>query len=164
MLVTVEPQMLRAWTCCKPPGDRLLTDYVVHELPFSNIANGISQRATQVLRWINLVSGQFFKENSTLFRRDQRADQMLLENLRFSSEGAMLGYLLTGTTENVFRNLEAKIPCILAAHPEFPNRPCKMSDHPRPVDIGKPYPTHFRCHHLILEFSGFARRKRRKSD
>jgi hypothetical protein len=80
----------------------------------------------------------------------------------FSSEGAMLGYLLAGTTENVFRNLEAKIPCVLAAHPEFPNRPCKISDHPRHVDAGKPYPTRFRCHHLILEFSGLTRRSRRR--
>ena len=83
MLVTVEPQMLRAWTCCEPPSDRLLTDYVVHEISSSDLASGISQRAAQVLHWINLVSGQFFKENSTRFRRDQRADQMLLENLSF---------------------------------------------------------------------------------
>ena len=80
----------------------------------------------------------------------------------FSSEGAMLGYLLAGTVENVFRNLEAKIPCVLAAHPEFPSRPCKISDHSRHVDIGKLYPTRFRCHHLILEFSGFARRRSRR--
>lgn len=80
----------------------------------------------------------------------------------FSREGAMLGYLLSGTTESVFRNLEAKVPCALAAHPDFPNRPCKMSDHTRHVEAGKPYPSQFRCYHLILEFSGFARRTRRR--
>ncbi len=80
----------------------------------------------------------------------------------FSSEGAMLGYLLSGTTDGVFRNLEAKIPCSLRAHPNFPNRPCKMSEHIRYVETGKPYPVHFRCYHLILEFSGFSRPKRKK--
>jgi hypothetical protein len=75
----------------------------------------------------------------------------------FSSEGAMLGYLLAGTVESVFNNLEAKIPCVLVAHPEFPNRPCKISDHTRRVEVGKPYPAFFRCHHLIMEFSGLTR-------
>ncbi len=86
MLVTIEPHLLRAWTCCEPPSDRLLPDYVVHELSFSDSATGISQRAAQALHWVNLVSGQFFKENSSRFRRDQRADQMLLENLSFVRE------------------------------------------------------------------------------
>ena len=83
MLVTVEPHLLRAWTCCKPPSDLLLPEYVVGALPLPDLANGLSQRATQVLHWINLVSGQFFKANAPQFRRDQRADQMLLENLHF---------------------------------------------------------------------------------
>lgn len=80
----------------------------------------------------------------------------------FSSEAAMLGYLLSGTANNVFRNLETKVPCSLSAHPNFPNRPCRMSVHTRQVEAGKSYPAHFRCHHLILEFSGITRRKRRK--
>ncbi len=83
MLVTVEPHQLRAWTCCEPPTDQLLPNVVVHEFQLSDLASGISQRTTQVLHWINLVSGQFFKDNSDRFRRDQRADQMLLENLSF---------------------------------------------------------------------------------
>lgn len=83
MLVTVEPHQLRAWTCCEPPSDQLLSNYVVHELQSSDLTSGLSQQATQVLHWINLVSGQFFKDNSAKFRRDQRADQMLLENLSF---------------------------------------------------------------------------------
>lgn len=83
MLVTVEPHQLRAWTCCEPPSDQLLTNYVVHELQSSDLSRGLSHRATQVLHWINLVSGQFFKHNSAKFRRDQRADKLLLENLSF---------------------------------------------------------------------------------
>jgi N-6 DNA Methylase len=81
MLVTVEPHQLRAWTCCEPPTDQLLPNTAIHQFQSSDLTSGISQRATQVLHWINLVSGQFFKDNSDRFRRDQRADQMLLENL-----------------------------------------------------------------------------------
>jgi hypothetical protein len=75
----------------------------------------------------------------------------------FSSEAAMLGYLLSGTPEQVFRNLEKKIPCTLRGHPRFLDRPAKVSDHVRAVETGKPYPVQFRCHHLIMEFRALRR-------
>lgn len=86
-VVTIEEGLLRVWTCCEPPDDaRPLGDYVVHELSDADLTDTrstkITQRATQVLHWINLVSGQFFRERSDRFNRDQRADQMLLSNLR----------------------------------------------------------------------------------
>ncbi len=85
MLVTVEPHLLRAWTCCEPPSEDLLPPCALHELPSSELAKpgSLSARAAQALHWVNLVSGQFFKDNASHFRRDQRADQLLLENLRF---------------------------------------------------------------------------------
>lgn len=84
-VVTVEQGLLRVWTCCEPPDNRRpVGDYVVHELSDSDLADtrSITQRATQALHWVNLVSGQFFRERSERFNRDQRADQMLLSNLR----------------------------------------------------------------------------------
>lgn len=86
-LVTIEQGLLRVWTCCESPDDeRPIGDYVVHELSDADLAGprsaNITQRATQVLHWVNLVSGQFFRERSERFNRDQRADQMLLGNLR----------------------------------------------------------------------------------
>lgn len=86
-VVTIEEGLLRVWTCCEPPDDaRPLGDYVVHELSDADLTDtrstNIIQRATQVLHWVNLVSGQFFRERSERFNRDQRADQMLLGNLR----------------------------------------------------------------------------------
>jgi hypothetical protein len=75
----------------------------------------------------------------------------------FSSEGAMLGYLLSGNPKNVFTNLAAKIPCCLTAHQDFSGRPHMMSEHQRQVEIGKPYPRDFCFHHLVLEFPGLAR-------
>jgi hypothetical protein len=85
-VVTIEPHLMRVWTCCEPPENRLVGDYVVHELPVSALASprpsGEGRRAVQVLHWANLVSGQFFRDRAERFSRDQRADHMLLANLK----------------------------------------------------------------------------------
>jgi N-6 DNA Methylase len=88
-VVTVEPTLLRVWTCCEPPepkSARPLSDYIVQELSTGELAStspsDITTQAAQVLRWVNLVSGQFFREHADRFRRDRRADQMLLSNLQ----------------------------------------------------------------------------------
>lgn len=87
-IVTIEPDLLRVWTCCEPPDEnRLLDDYIVHKLSTADLtephSSDITSRATQLLHWINLVSGQFFRDHAQRFHRDQRADQMLLGNLRY---------------------------------------------------------------------------------
>ena len=69
----------------------------------------------------------------------------------FSSEGGMLGYLFSGDSNKAFTNIEIKVPCILDAHPHFPNRDHKTSDHQRIVPSGKLYPVDFRCHHLLFK-------------
>jgi hypothetical protein len=83
MLITVEPHLLRLWTCCKEPVDNLLTEYTVEEISLADLENGLSNRATRLLHWANLVSGEFFKERALEFQRERRADQTLLENLNF---------------------------------------------------------------------------------
>ncbi len=85
-LVTIEPDLLRVWTCCEPPDkDRPLQNYVVERVPLRDLEHvqhtDIAEQAARVLHWINLVSGQFFSERAERFRRDQRADQSLLANL-----------------------------------------------------------------------------------
>ena len=75
----------------------------------------------------------------------------------FSSEGAMIGYLLSGNPAEAFKNIAAKIPYDLATHPAFTHRPHMISEHKRRVKKDKPYPREFRCHHLILEFYKLAR-------
>lgn len=82
--------------------------------------------------------------------KDLKKEFLTCRYAPFSSEGAMLGYLLSGEPANVFRRLEAKVPCDLFHHPTFPDRDHKYSDHTRHVPTNKPYPAHFRCHHLIL--------------
>jgi hypothetical protein len=86
MLVTLEPEVLRAWTCCEAPSGGLPMEHVVHEIPISDLRSSVSKRAVQALHWVNLISGEFFRNNATRFRRNQRADQMLLENLTFARE------------------------------------------------------------------------------
>lgn len=72
----------------------------------------------------------------------------------FSSEGGMLGYLFSGNPNKAFSNIEAKVPCTLSHHPQFPNRDHKISNHKRKVPRGKEYPADFCCHHLILQITG----------
>jgi len=68
----------------------------------------------------------------------------------FSSEAAMLGYLLSGEPKNTFADIAQKGNWQLSQHPDFADRDHKISDHTRDVPMGKPYPVQFRCHHLIF--------------
>ncbi len=78
----------------------------------------------------------------------------------FSSEGAMLGYLLSGNPSDAFANIAARISCVLVDHPSFSLRPHKCSAHARAVPAGKSYPPTFHCHHLLLEFPALERTRR----
>ena len=87
-VITIEPTLLRVWSCCEIPDPRRHIDsYLVRSLPakFLEIeqSDDLEVQAAHALHWINLVSGQFFAENSPRFDRDGRADQMLLGNLRY---------------------------------------------------------------------------------
>jgi hypothetical protein len=68
----------------------------------------------------------------------------------FSSEAAMLIYLVSGDINQLFNNLEIKIPCTLDIHRSFRNRPHRVSNHTRHVPIGKSYPAQLSLHHLVL--------------
>ena len=68
----------------------------------------------------------------------------------FSKEAAMLGYLLSGDSSTLFRNISDKGSWKLKPHPHFPNRDHRISDHKRKIPKGKSYPIQFRCHHIVL--------------
>jgi hypothetical protein len=87
-VITIEPGLLRVWSCCVPPdASRPLTDFVVHEVGAPDLIEAelptLERRAARALHWINLVSGEFFRERAGYFDRDGRADQLLLRNLRY---------------------------------------------------------------------------------
>jgi hypothetical protein len=71
----------------------------------------------------------------------------------FSSGGAMLGYLFSGSPNKVFANIEKKVPCKLFVPSHKSERAQRYSNHKRNVITGKPYPINFRCHHLILQIA-----------
>ena len=68
----------------------------------------------------------------------------------FSNEAAMLGYLLSGDSNAVFRNIVDKGSWKLSPHAHFPNRDHRTSEHERKIPKGKSYPIQFRCHHIVL--------------
>ena len=87
-VITIEPAVLRVWSCCEAPDpERPIDQYLVERLPAAHIDSeqtaGIEAGAARAVHWINLVSGQFFAEHANRFDRDGRADQTLLGNLRY---------------------------------------------------------------------------------
>lgn len=92
LLITIEPHLLRAWTCYEPPAEHDLLSYgpdteidaEIHDARIDLKAEvSLSQQAGNALHWVQLISGQFFRDRANRFKRDQRADQMLLDNLKF---------------------------------------------------------------------------------
>jgi len=67
-----------------------------------------------------------------------------------SSEGAMLGYLLSGTPDAAFAAISAAVSSPLVDYAEATGRSHKTSDHVRTVSTCKNSPAKFRCHHLIM--------------
>ena len=86
-LITVEPALLRVWSCCEAPDpERGILSYIVQNYEASELLQAGSDDGRDgvlSLHWLNLVSGHFFSAAPLRFDRDGRADQMLLSNLRF---------------------------------------------------------------------------------
>ncbi|MGB7444586.1 MAG: N-6 DNA methylase [Coleofasciculaceae cyanobacterium] len=76
-LITIEPQILRVWSCCEPPKERDAPDPV-----FRVTEADLTQQAADAIQWVELVSGQFFQKHESRFKRSGTADQMLLNNLK----------------------------------------------------------------------------------
>jgi hypothetical protein len=68
----------------------------------------------------------------------------------FSSEGAMLGYLLQGEPERTFAALAISLVQALIPHPNFPDRAQRMTHHQRGQVPHPNSPRDFTCHHIIL--------------
>jgi len=76
-LITLEPSLLRVWTCCEHPENPKSSEPLVVATELS-----LSEQAAQALQWVELVSGEFFQKNEKRFKRSGSADQMLLSNLQ----------------------------------------------------------------------------------
>jgi len=70
----------------------------------------------------------------------------------FTGEGAVLGYLFSGSENVAFQSIETSLPCTLRHHPAFLDRHHKLSDHEREIPSER-YPGSFRCHHLMMKMA-----------
>lgn len=74
----------------------------------------------------------------------------------FTASAAMLGYLITGTTDRCFQQLSAKLGIGLLPCSSFVGRPHCISSHERNWPDGDGRETKFTCHHLLMDM-GVAR-------
>lgn len=70
----------------------------------------------------------------------------------FSSEAAMLGYLISGTTETAFDAIAKAFKCVLTECAHFPDRDHRCSCHSRDLGNKSGIAAQFRCHHLLMHF------------
>ena len=87
LLVTLEPARIQAWTCTLAPKKKSRLDRfrVLKPLELAQgetSASTLQTEAAQVLHWVNLISGDFLRQHQTKFRKEERADALLVSNLR----------------------------------------------------------------------------------
>lgn len=89
LLITVEPHQVRAWTCCEPPEQSpdLFTSRTVNaEIEEARLdltsSLSASDRAAHALHWVRLAMGDFYRQFPNRFRRDGRADRVLIKELK----------------------------------------------------------------------------------
>ena len=90
-LLIVEPHQVRAFTCCEKPsqashGDDTLPSEISEarhyfKSPSEQLSGSISDQTTYALSWLELASGRFVREHRRRFLSENRADNLLLENL-----------------------------------------------------------------------------------
>ena len=92
LLITDEPHRVRTWSCCEPPSadPGLLTAHTAEIVEAGlDLNNSLSpsEQAAHALHWVRLASGDFYRQFPDRFRRDGRADRVLLEQLQVGSQG-----------------------------------------------------------------------------
>ncbi len=111
LLITIEPHIVRKWSCCELPVRAAKSDLFGNpEIgPAIDLAAqpqvSLSHQAAASLHWIELISGRFFQEHEHRFKPDFRADQMLLRNLAEVRERLMV----TGLDDDTSHDLLARV-------------------------------------------------------
>lgn len=68
----------------------------------------------------------------------------------FSPNAAMLGYQRSGNSTAIFGHIAGRLGCSLTPYSPLSNRAHRTSQHQRIPHSGKPYPSDFVCHHLMM--------------
>ncbi len=106
LLITVEPHIIRSFTCCEQVRDEKEPDrYEVEQIRREDLR--LSERAARALHWVSLISGAFYQEHERRFRRDQRADHQLLSNMRYVRKKLLSGE--HGLSEDICHDLLARV-------------------------------------------------------
>ena len=95
--------------------------------------------------------------NISSYVRDIREEFLSCRYGPFANSGAMVGYLLSGNSHEVFSAIAKQLGCSLHRVLEQPRRPNRVSHHLRRVPDGKAYPVNFACYHLVLEYLTLSR-------
>ncbi len=104
MLITLEPHLLRVWSCYEAPDAKsgiFLTTPILAK--GDRISLDLSS-LIDTLHWMYLASGQFLACHQDRFDRNQRADTMLLKNLQYVRE-----QLTSELPEDIAHDLLARI-------------------------------------------------------
>lgn len=85
LLITLEPHLIRAWSCYETPSlDGQTAVHPIGEFPFDRESD--LRNFADSLHWIELVSGHFVASRQSRFPSNQRADETLLQNLTYLRE------------------------------------------------------------------------------
>jgi hypothetical protein len=86
LLVTLEPTRIQAWSCALAPKvNRKLNQLrVINPIETANgsTASALQTEAAQALHWVNLITGAFLQQHENKFKKNERADALLVSNLR----------------------------------------------------------------------------------
>ncbi|MBN1360416.1 MAG: N-6 DNA methylase [Sedimentisphaerales bacterium] len=86
LLITLEPHRLLAWSCWLNPQQETkdLQVQELRELPRARggALNALQSSARDLLHWVSLITGNYLKQQPKKFRSGDRADALLLENLK----------------------------------------------------------------------------------
>lgn len=74
----------------------------------------------------------------------------------FSRSGAMVGYLFAGDPIIFLQNVAAALDVEMKLYEPASDRPHRYTNHEREVPAGRPYPTSFECHHLVMQMKASA--------
>jgi len=87
LLITIEPHVIRKWSCYEPPfdtefGSQRSNPEILPRINIDTQTGQLERDAAQSLAWVELLSGRFFAEHQHRFLQEKRADSLLLSNLR----------------------------------------------------------------------------------
>jgi len=83
LLITVEPHLIRSFTCCEQDPNRKSPEEYEVQPGISREQISLSEQVARSLHWVNLMTGEFFHQNEHRFNREHRAERLLLNNLKY---------------------------------------------------------------------------------